>query len=52
MRAGGWGWPNAYFCLHGGWVGQGKCLHKRNLGNNQKKVKSDAVYMLRFVLTS
>ena len=30
----GWVRPNTYICLHGGWVGQGKCLHKQNLGNN------------------
>ena len=28
IRENGWGKPNAFFCLHGGWVGQGKCLCK------------------------
>ena len=23
---GGWVWPNAYVCLHSGWVGLVKCL--------------------------
>ena len=32
-KEGGWGWPNAYFCLHGGWVGQDKCLRKQNLNS-------------------
>ena len=34
---------NAYFCLHGGWVGQGKFLCKQNLGNNKKIVKWNIV---------
>ena len=31
---GGWGWPNAYVCLHVGWVGVAKCL--RNQKNHKR----------------
>ena len=34
-KVGGWGWPNAYVCLQGGWVGLAKCL--RNHKNHQKR---------------
>ena len=33
-KVGGWGMPNAYIFLHGGWVGLARCLH------NQKKKKN------------
>ena len=26
---GGWGWPNAYVCLHGGWVGVERYLRNQ-----------------------
>ena len=26
---GGWVWPNAYVCLHSGWVGLVKCLRNQ-----------------------
>ena len=29
---GEWVVPNAYFFLHSGWLGHGKCLRKQNLG--------------------
>ena len=32
---GGWVWPNAYVCLHSGWVGLVKCL--RNQKSNTEK---------------
>ena len=32
-KVGGWGMPNAYVFLHGGWVGLARCLR------NQKKLK-------------
>ena len=38
-----WGWPNAYICLHGGWVGLARCL--RNQKNHKKSLKK--VSMLR-----
>ena len=34
-KVGGWGWPNAYVCLQGGWVGLAACL--RNYKNHQKR---------------
>ena len=36
---GGWGWPNAYVCLQGGWVGVAKCL--RNYKKNPEKDQID-----------
>ena len=36
-KVGGWGWPNAYVCLQGGWVGVAKCL--RNYKKFLKKTK-------------
>ena len=33
-KVGGWGQPNAYVCLQGGWVGLEKCL--RNHKNTKK----------------
>ena len=26
---GGWVWPIAYVCLHGGWVGEARFLHNQ-----------------------
>ena len=34
-KVGGWGYPNAYVCLQGGWVGVAKCLH--NHKNHRKR---------------
>ena len=36
-KVGGWGWPNTYVCLQGGWVGVAKCL--RNYKKFLKKTK-------------
>ena len=34
---GGWVWPNAYVCLHSGWVGLAKCLHNQK-SNTEKLI--------------
>ena len=44
---GGWGMPNAYVFLHGGWVGLARCLRNkkktRKKGKLKKTVKNIAI---------
>ena len=35
-KVGGWGMTNTYVCLHGGWVGMGKCI--RNKKSSEKMI--------------
>ena len=35
-KVGGWARPNTYVCLHGGWVGMGKCI--RNKKSSEKMI--------------
>ena len=39
-KVGGWGMPNAYVFLHGGWVGLARCLRNQKTRKKRKTQKN------------
>ena len=42
-QKGGWVRPNAYVCLHSGWVGVARCLRNQRVKNHKKKLSETSI---------